>query len=67
MRNVFHVSWLKPYVGPTLDDVPDKQQPEILDEAEVIKPEQVLLHRWEARFRKAADTIPHQVLGSWHT
>ncbi|MCO5594209.1 hypothetical protein L7F22_048234 [Adiantum nelumboides] len=34
MHNVFHVSWLKPYVGPPLDDMTDEQQPEVLDKAE---------------------------------
>ena len=47
MHNVFHVSWLKPYVGPALTDIAEEQQPEVLDEAEVIEPEQILLHRWK--------------------
>lgn len=47
MYDVFHVSWLKPYVGPALTDIVDEQQPEILDEAEGIEPEQILLHRWK--------------------
>ena len=45
--HVFHVSWLKPYVGPTLTNIAEEQQPEVLDEAEVIEPEQILLHRWK--------------------
>ena len=44
MHGVFHVSWLKPYVGPAFEDVTDEQ---ILDEAEIIEPEQLLLHRWK--------------------
>ncbi|MCO5578142.1 hypothetical protein L7F22_031980 [Adiantum nelumboides] len=47
MHNVFHVSWLKPYVGPPLEDVTDEQEPEVLDEAQVIEPEQILLYRWK--------------------
>lgn len=43
----FHVSWLKPYIGPPVDSIPDEQQPEVLDEAEVVEPEQILLHRWK--------------------
>ncbi|MCO5546880.1 hypothetical protein L7F22_000317 [Adiantum nelumboides] len=35
MHNVFHVSWLKPYFDPPLEDVTDEQQPEVLDEAEL--------------------------------
>ena len=45
MHNVFHVSWLKPYAGPPLTTVPDEQQPEVLDDAEIVDPEQILLHR----------------------
>ena len=41
------VSWLKPYVGPPLTKVFEEQQPEVLDEAEVVEPDQILLHRWK--------------------
>ena len=45
MRNVFRVSWLKPYIGPPINSVLDEQQPEVLDKAEVIELEQIPLHR----------------------
>ena len=47
MHNVFHVSWLKPYAGPPLTTVPDEQQPEVLDDAEIVDLELILLHRWK--------------------
>lgn len=47
MHNVFHVSWFKPYVGPPLTKVSDEQQPEVLDEAEVVEHDHILLHRWK--------------------
>ena len=47
MHNVFHVSWFKPYVGPPLTKLSDEQQPKVLDEAEVVEPDQILLHRWK--------------------
>ena len=47
MHNVFHVAWLKPYIGPPLVDINDEQQPEVFDDAEIVEPEQILLHRWK--------------------
>ena len=47
MQNVFHVSWLKPYVSPPLTKISEEQQPEVLNEAEVAEPDQILLHRWK--------------------
>ncbi|MCO5549454.1 hypothetical protein L7F22_002925 [Adiantum nelumboides] len=63
MHNVFHVSWLKPYVGPPLEDVTDEQQPEVLDEAEVIELEQILLHRWKHGSEEGRDSSsPNSVI-----
>lgn len=50
MHDVFHVSCLKPYVGTKFFDVLDQQQLDVVDEAEVIQPEQILLHRWKHSF-----------------
>lgn len=46
--HVFHVWWLKPYVGPALTDIADEQKPEVLDEGEVI-------------LRKGEETVLHQI------
>ena len=47
MHDVFNVSWLKVYQGPPPAQVPDEEQPYILDEAEFLEPEQILLHRFK--------------------
>ena len=52
MHNVFHVSWLKLFQGEPPRSVPDEEQPEIVDEAEVLEPEQILLHRFKHGSKK---------------
>ena len=47
IHNVFHVSWLKLYQGPPPEHVLDEKQPDIVDEAEVLEPEHILLHRFK--------------------
>ena len=47
MHTVFHVSWQKPYVNPPLTTVSEEQQFEVLDEAKVVEPDQILLHKWK--------------------
>ena len=44
MHNVFHVSWLQHFQGDPPTTIPDEEQPDIIDEAEIMEPEQILLH-----------------------
>lgn len=69
MHNVFHVAWLKSYIGPPIVDINDAQQTEVFNDAEIIEPEQILLHRWKHGSGKQLRQylLSHQISGSWNT
>ena len=47
MHNVFHVSWLKLFQGTPPTQIANKEQPYVVDEAKVLEPEQILLHKYK--------------------
>ena len=52
MHNVFHVSWLQHFQGDMPTTILDEEQPDIIDEAEIMEPEQILLHRFRHGTKK---------------
>ena len=46
MHNVFHVSWLQHFQGKPPTSIPEEDEPELIDDSEVMKSEQILLHRF---------------------
>ena len=52
MHNVFHVFWLKFFQGTLPTNVPDEEQPDIIDEVEVLQPIQIVLHKFKHESEK---------------
>ena len=52
MHTVFHVSWLQHFQGDPPTTIPDEEQPDIIDEAEIMESEQILLHRFRHGTKK---------------